>query len=162
MHPNHIQIGWDLTHLYRLLSNEDGFFLHHSWGKVWMGKNCWQNLKKPHDHPCQELETWFVRFWQFFLHPSQWVFSPLIFLKSLERKMIIICPLTSKIIDKNLKEKGWIHNNPSERFSWVPWERQHCLELLWATTWYVWTHTRDPLYGQPLDQVWRVAGHKRE
>ena len=31
----------------------------------------------------------------------------------------------------------------------------------WAPTWYVWADTRDPFYGQPLDQVWRLADHKK-
>ena len=32
----------------------------------------------------------------------------------------------------------------------------------WAPTRCVWADTLDPFYGQPLDQIWRVAGHKRE
>ena len=31
-----------------------------------------------------------------------------------------------------------------------------------APTWYAWADTLVPFYGQPLDQVWRLAGHKKE
>ena len=32
--------------------------------------------------------------------------------------------------------------------------------LQWTPSWYVWADNLVPFYGQPLDQVWRVAGPK--